>query len=82
MYVTAKIIEKKAEYTFTDLSSGKYSVLVYHDENKSLTLDKYFFGMPKEGIGATQNPSHIPSFENTSFMLDKSLLAKVLMTYL
>jgi len=37
--------------TFNDLEDGKYALRYFHDENSNKELDKNFLGMPKEGIG-------------------------------
>jgi uncharacterized protein (DUF2141 family) len=34
-----------------DLEPGTYGITLVDDENKNGTLDKSFFGMPKEGFG-------------------------------
>jgi uncharacterized protein (DUF2141 family) len=40
---------------FTDLSVGDYAVSVYHDENDNKRMDTNFFGIPKEGVGTSNN---------------------------
>jgi uncharacterized protein (DUF2141 family) len=39
----------------TDLAPGEYAVSVVHDENGNNTLDTNWVGMPKEGIGTSNN---------------------------
>jgi uncharacterized protein (DUF2141 family) len=44
---------------------GRYAVVVIHDENSNMKLDRNFFGIPKEGFGFSNNPRVIiaaPSF--------------------
>ncbi|HEX3890948.1 MAG TPA: DUF2141 domain-containing protein [Terracidiphilus sp.] len=38
------------------LDAGDYGVVVLHDENKNMKLDRNFFGIPKEGFGFANNP--------------------------
>ena len=42
---------------FRDLPPGVYAVSVRHDENLNGKLDTNFLGIPKEGYGASNNPS-------------------------
>lgn len=45
---------------------GRYGVVVIHDKNSNMKLDRNFFGIPKEGFGFSNNPKVIfsaPSFE-------------------
>ncbi|QXQ08566.1 DUF2141 domain-containing protein [Sphingosinicellaceae bacterium] len=38
------------------LAPGDYAVSLLHDENGNGKLDKNFLGIPKEGVGFSQNP--------------------------
>jgi uncharacterized protein (DUF2141 family) len=45
---------------------GHYGVVVIHDENSNMKLDRNFFGIPKEGFGFSNNPRVFlaaPSFQ-------------------
>jgi uncharacterized protein (DUF2141 family) len=45
---------------------GRYGVVVIHDENSNMKLDRNFFGIPKEGFGFANNPRVVlsaPSFQ-------------------
>jgi len=49
---------------------GSYAVSVLHDENKDGELNTNLLGIPKEGIGFSNDPRIIkgtPSFEKTRF---------------
>jgi len=37
--------------TLPDLPPGRYAVQAYHDENDNRRVDRMIFGLPKEGIG-------------------------------
>jgi uncharacterized protein (DUF2141 family) len=39
------------EIKLKDLKPGRYAVCVIHDSNVNSTLDRNFFGIPKEGVG-------------------------------
>jgi uncharacterized protein (DUF2141 family) len=39
------------EIKLKDLKPGRYAVCVIHDSNVNATLDRNFFGIPKEGVG-------------------------------
>jgi uncharacterized protein (DUF2141 family) len=73
-----KIKDKTASASFKVLKSGNYAVVVYHDENNNGKLDTNFIGIPKEGIGVSNNvmpKMSKPKFEAAKFALatDKSL---------
>ena len=53
--VVAKISDGKARVEISDLPPGEYAVSVVHDENGNNTLDTNWIGMPKEGIGMSNN---------------------------
>jgi uncharacterized protein (DUF2141 family) len=40
---------------FDDMPAGAYGVAVYHDENMNDTMDRSWYGMPKEGYGASND---------------------------
>ncbi|HEY6490704.1 MAG: DUF2141 domain-containing protein [Terracidiphilus sp.] len=54
-----------ATVTMESVARGDYGIVVLHDENKNMKLDKNMFGWPKEGFGFANNP-HVgigpPSF--------------------
>ena len=55
-----------------DLDFGTYAIAVIHDENSSKELETGIFGIPKEGVGFSNNPKIIfgpPSFKDASFAL-------------
>lgn len=41
--------------TFRNVPAGEYAVSVYHDANENGKLDKNFIGIPKEGVGFSNN---------------------------
>ena len=48
--------------TFRGVAPGSYAVSIEHDEDGDGKLKTNFIGMPKEGVGISNNPGGIPSF--------------------
>jgi uncharacterized protein (DUF2141 family) len=68
--LTAKIVERQAVCDFTAVAPGTYAVSVVHDENSNGKLDTNFIGMPREGVGASNDAKgHMgpPKFAAASF---------------
>ena len=68
--LTAKIAERQATCDFTGVAPGTYAVSVVHDENSNGKLDTNFIGMPREGVGASNDAKgHMgpPKFSAASF---------------
>lgn len=66
------IENNSAQATFTNLSSGKYAVKVFHDENSNEKLDRGLLGIPAEGWGVSNNPKRgfgPPKFRTMLFEL-------------
>ncbi len=69
-----KIIGNTAEYTFTNVPVGTYAVYVFHDEDNNKKLNTNFIGMPKEGIGVSNNAKgHFgpPKYNDAKFDFNK-----------
>jgi uncharacterized protein (DUF2141 family) len=59
------IVDHQAQQNF-QVPPGRYGVVVIHDENSNMKLDRSFFGIPKEGFGFSNNPHVVlsaPSFQ-------------------
>jgi len=59
-------------YVFEEVPYGIYAVSVIHDESCCGQLHKNCFGIPKEGVGTSNNPHFFfgpPSFDSASFEL-------------
>ena len=68
--LTAKIAERQATCDFAGVAPGTYAVSVVHDENSNGKLDTNFIGMPREGVGASNDAKgHMgpPKFDAASF---------------
>ena len=69
----AKIEKKKAGARFTSVPHGMYAVSVVHDEDGDGKVDTYILGIPKEGVGVSNNPkakAGPPKFDDAKFALD------------
>lgn len=84
--LTAKIAERQAVCEFTGIAPGTYAVSVVHDENSNGKLDTNFIGMPREGVGASNDAKgHMgpPKFSAASFRYEGGRLdLKIRMNYL
>lgn len=47
--------DKKAVCEFSGITAGTYAVSVFHDENSNGKLDTKFMGIPREGVGASND---------------------------
>jgi uncharacterized protein (DUF2141 family) len=52
---TSSISGKKASCEFLGIEPGTYAVSVFHDENSNGKLDTNFLGIPREGVGASND---------------------------
>jgi uncharacterized protein (DUF2141 family) len=69
-----KIAGNTVEYTFTNLALGTYAVYVIHDEDNDKKLKTNFLGMPKEGVGVSNNAKgHFgpPKYNDAKFDFSK-----------
>jgi uncharacterized protein (DUF2141 family) len=73
------------ECNFTGLRPGTYAISVFHDENSNGKLDTNFLGIPKEGVGASNDAKgHFgpPKFADAAFQFPGGHLElKIAMTY-
>ena len=71
---------------FESIPSGTYAVAVFHDENSNGKLDTNFLGIPREGVGASNNAKgHLgpPKFSAAAFLHSASRTAlKITLNYL
>jgi uncharacterized protein (DUF2141 family) len=66
----SKIENGQAVCIFGGVAPGDYGVSVFHDENGNGKLDRNFMGMPKEGVGASNDAvGHFgpPKFDDARF---------------
>jgi uncharacterized protein (DUF2141 family) len=71
---------------FPGIASGTYAVSVFHDENSNGKMDTNFMGIPREGVGASNNAKgHFgpPKFEAAAFQFSGGRIdLKITINYL
>lgn len=65
------VAAREKRMVINNIPYGEYAVAVIHDENANGKLDTYFFGIPREGVGASNNKVGFgpPNFKDSAFML-------------
>jgi uncharacterized protein (DUF2141 family) len=66
------IRQGRVQWTIPELKSGRYAVLVLHDENSNGKMDTNLLGIPTEGYGVSRDarrPFGPPLFEDAAFMV-------------
>jgi len=69
-----KITGNTVEFTFPNVAMGTYAVFVFHDEDNNKELKTNFIGMPKEGMGVSNNAKgHFgpPKYDDAKFDFNK-----------
>lgn len=83
--MVSTIKNAEADLFFTDIPFGDYAISVLHDENGNKKMDLNWLMIPKEGIGASNNPRLTfgpPSFNDAKFRLDsEELTVKIKVSY-
>lgn len=76
----------QATCEFPGVAPGTYAVSVFHDENSNGKLDTNFMGIPREGVGASNNAKgHFgpPKFDAAAFRFSGGRAdLKITITYL
>jgi uncharacterized protein (DUF2141 family) len=65
-----RIASARATCSFEEVPPGRYAVAVFHDENGNGKMDTNLVGMPREGVGASNNPKTRlgpPKFADAAF---------------
>jgi uncharacterized protein (DUF2141 family) len=71
--VRAQIQDGSATCVFPNVSQGSYAVAVYHDENGNGRLDRGFMGIPKEGVGVSNDAQRswgVPNYDQAKFVVE------------
>lgn len=72
--------DNKAIITFNNIPNGEYAVGFYHDANSNGKMDSYFFGLPKESYGASNNAKVFmgtPKYDDAKFFLNQDKVLKI-----
>lgn len=73
--IYTSINDGKSVAVFKNLPGGEYAVSVFHDQNDNKKMDTNFLGMPKEGVGASNNArGHFgpPKYKDAKFNFNGS----------
>ncbi len=68
--ITSSITNGASKAEFTGLPPGSYAVSVLHDDNWTGKMETNWLGIPKKGVGTSNNASTIigpPSYKASSF---------------
>ena len=68
--------------TFPNVTPGTYSVTIEHDEDSNGKLKTNIIGMPKEGVGVSNNPGGIPSWSKALIRVSGNVVISVKVRYL
>lgn len=83
---TAEIDDNKTIFIFDNVPYGFYAIAVLHDENRNYKIDTNILGIPKEGIGVSNNVVSKfgpPSFKNAVFEANQeTLIIQIKMKYI
>ena len=85
-YKVAKklLFEQNNRYTIPDLSAGAYALMLHDDTNINGEMDRYFFGMPKEGYGLSNLKERLyrkPRYKESVFQVQSDTTIQVTMFY-
>lgn len=85
-YSKSVIVKRHADCEFPGIQPGTYAVAVFHDENSNGKLDTNFLGIPREGVGASNNArGHFgpPKFHDASVAYSGGQMdLRIVITYL
>ncbi len=61
------------QYVMRAIPAGEYALMVYHDENENLEIDRSFIGIPTEPLGFSNGyrPKGPPSYSRAAFNLEE-----------
>jgi len=73
-YGDSPVQDSSSQYIFRDVLYGQYSVGVFHDEDENGKLKSNLIGMPREGVGVSNNAKGSfgpPKFKDCLFSVDR-----------
>ena len=78
---TSQVVNYSSRISFDSISSGKYAIQFFHDENENQKMDFNLIGIPKEKFGSSNDVKPIlgpPKFEKMLFEIyeDKKIVMK------
>jgi len=69
-----KVTAVTEKVVFKDIPFGTYAVSVWHDQNDNQKMEKNLIGIPKEGMGVSNDAkgnTGPPKFKDAKFVIDK-----------
>lgn len=82
---TFALKDNRCNVTFS-LPEGTYAFSLFHDEDENGKVNTNWLGMPKEGVGASNNAKGFmgpPDFENAKFKVgSETVFQKIRLNYL
>lgn len=79
--VLGRVAGGQADCVFAEVPPGRYSMAAFHDENDNGKLDTNWLGIPKEGLGSSNNAKGRlgpPSWKDASFAYDGGALQQLI----
>ena len=73
-YGSSQIQDSVSQFIFKDILYGDYAIGMFHDEDADGKLKSNFLGIPREGIGVSNNAKGSfgpPKFDDCLFTVDK-----------
>lgn len=78
-------VQGQVHARFEGLAAGVYAVSVFHDEKRIGRVETNFLGIPRSGVGASNNPAPrfgAPTFQSAAFtMPDRASAITVRLQY-
>ena len=74
----------RASFDLQGVPAGEYAIAVVHDENKNGELDTNFVGIPKEGLGVSNNVKirvGPPKYRDAKFAVEGAVLQDIRIRY-
>ncbi|MEY4269287.1 MAG: hypothetical protein RLZZ58_503 [Pseudomonadota bacterium] len=79
---TVKISGSTMKVRFSNLAPGTYAASVHHDADGDGKLKTNFIGMPKEGVGISNNPGGMPGWSKSLVKVNGAGAISITMRYL
>ncbi len=81
---SVRVTARTVACVFPAVAPGTYAVALFHDENGDGKLDTNFMGIPREGVGVSNNKVRSfgpPKWEDAKFAFDADLTLDVTLHY-
>jgi uncharacterized protein (DUF2141 family) len=84
-YAYAEIVDGKASASFEGIAAGTYAIIILHDEDKDGDMTSNKIGVPKEGVGVSNNAKMKfgpPKWKDSKFQVPEGTITQnIKMTY-